>query len=161
MNDIKTFLEIDISALITNLFSFFVGIFALFSIAEKLANKLGIEFKGIRRKNEDHELLLNTVTRLENIEKQHKIDALRLSNEISNVANTLEEMRLKNDATEMAKLKDKLLAYYKKYRDIGKWSKLEHDAFWDLFSRYEAHGGNGHMHDVVEPIMRELGLVDS
>lgn len=55
----------------------------------------------------------------------------------------------------MAKLKDTIIAYYKKYKDIGEWTKLEKDVFGDLFKSYEAHGGSGFIHSVAEPVMQE------
>ena len=58
--------------------------------------------------------------------------------------------------TEMAKLKDSIVTYYKKYKELGEWTELESEAFWDLFHRYEAHGGNGYVHSFIEPVMREL-----
>lgn len=43
---------------------------------------------------------------------------------------------------------------------VGEWSELEKEAFWELFEDYEARGGNGFIHSIVEPVMRELKVVD-
>lgn len=57
-------------------------------------------------------------------------------------------------------LKDTLINYYNKYRVVGEWSELEKEAFWELFEDYESRGGNGFIHSIVEPVMRELKVVD-
>ena len=69
---------------------------------------------------------------------------------------TLEEMQRKSNETELKRLKDSLVQYYNQYKTIGEWSKLEKDAFWDLFDDYESRGGDGYIHGIVEPVMREL-----
>lgn len=33
---------------------------------------------------------------------------------------------------------------------------MEAEAFWELFHDYEADGGDGYMHSVVQPTMEEL-----
>ena len=37
---------------------------------------------------------------------------------------------------------------------------MESDAFWEMFGDYEELGGDGYMHTVVEPTMRQLIIVD-
>ena len=69
-------------------------------------------------------------------------------------------MQKKDNATKLKELKDSLIRYYNKYKNIGEWSKLEKDAFWDLFDDYEKRGGDGYIHSIVEPVMRELKEVD-
>ena len=69
-------------------------------------------------------------------------------------------MQNKIDATEMAKLKEKILAYYRKYSAIGEWEKFESDVFWGLYESYINHGGNSFVKDDIEPIMRRLKIVD-
>ena len=34
------------------------------------------------------------------------------------------------------------------------------EVFWDLFDDYEARGGDGFIHSKVEPVMRELKVID-
>lgn len=121
-----------------------------------LCQKIGIEFKFVRKKREQRELLLNTV-------KQNKAiteDLLKLSTTISLISQKLDAMQEESDKTEMAKLKDTLINYYTKYTKINNWTTLEKEAFWDLFERYEARGGNGFIHTIVEPEMRLLKEIE-
>ena len=40
------------------------------------------------------------------------------------------------------------------------YRKNEKEAFWELFEDYSARGGNSYIHSIVEPVMRELKVVD-
>ena len=37
---------------------------------------------------------------------------------------------------------------------------MESSAFWGLFSEYEKAGGNGFMHENVQPAMKVLRVID-
>ena len=65
-------------------------------------------------------------------------------------------MQQKENKTKVKELRESLIRYYNKYKNIGEWSKLESGAFWDLFNDYEERGGDGYIHTIVEPVMREL-----
>ena len=69
-------------------------------------------------------------------------------------------MQAKENETKRKELKGSLVTYYNKYKDIGEWSKIEKEAFWDLFDDYEKRGGDGYIHTIVEPSMRELREID-
>lgn len=135
---------------------------------------LGLETKSMRQKREEHELLITTVQNLnalqvkqeedvkQSIEHDTRIkeDLRSVSEKMDNIAIALDNMEKKNNVTEMKKLKEKLVGYYNRYKDIGEWSSVEKDVFWDLFEDYENRGGDGFIHSIVEPVMRGLKLVD-
>lgn len=150
------------------------AIIAIVEIVGKFSTIIGKPVKWVQKKNEDHKLLIQTANGLAELTNRHdesviqsikhdkaiKDDLDKVSDKMDSLSIQITNMQNKIDKTEMAKLKDNLVYYYKKYKDIGEWSQLESDAFWDLFRRYEAHGGNGFMHSKVEPTMRELNIVD-
>lgn len=86
-------------------------------------------------------------------------DIQKLTNTVGNIAIKLEEMQKKDDATEMAKLKDKIVAYYRKYSELGEWERFEHDVFWGLYDSYISRGGNSFVKDDIEPVMRKLKII--
>ena len=66
---------------------------------------------------------------------------------------------------ERNKLRDMLLQNYRYYANTEKnpsqtWTKMESEAFWDLFRDYEDLGGNGYMHSEVLPVMERLTVVE-
>lgn len=174
MNAIIELFKFDIVSVILGIFIVMAAFISMVEIIGKFSVIIGKPVKWVKKKNEDHMLLIKTADGLNELNKRHdesvmqsmkhdkaiKDDLGKVSDKMDSLSHQITAMQHKMDETEMAKLKDTLISYYKKYKDIGEWSQLESDAFWDLFKRYEAHGGNGFMHTVVEPIMREIIIVD-
>lgn len=174
MNEIIEMTQINFSNLFISVFVILIGIKAIVSLFEWIIEKLGIETKMFRRKREDRELLIKTSDELSVLKDKHeesvkesirhdkmiKEDISNLTDTVNGIVNTLADMQKKANDTKLKELKDSLVRYYNKYKDIGEWSKLEKDAFWDLFDDYEARGGDGYVHSVIEPVMRELREVE-
>ena len=127
-----------------------------------------------RQRKEDHELLLKTVEDLKLLHDKHEEDTKqsirpdaiirddlkKLTETVDDISNKLSVMQSKIDVTEMAKLKEKLLGYYRKYKDVGEWQRFESDVFWGLYESYISHGGNSFVKDEIEPVMRSLKVID-
>ena len=67
---------------------------------------------------------------------------------------------------ECNKLRDMLLQNYRYYTNKERnpsqtWTKMESEAFWELFKDYEDLGGNGYMHTEVQPAMERLIVVET
>lgn len=76
-----------------------------------------------------------------------------------------EEIEEQNKKRECSKLRDMLLQNYRYYTNVHQnpsqsWTKMESEAFWELFREYEEAGGNGYMHTVVRPEMERLTIVE-
>lgn len=174
MDTIIELFKMDIPSVVIGLFMIMAAIIAMVEIIGKFSNIIGKPVKWVQKKNEDHELLMRTAKGLDELNKRHdesveqsirhdkiiRDDLTSVSDKVDAVSAQITNMQKKIDDTEMAKLKDTLISYYRKYKDIGEWTQLESDAFWDLFRSYESHGGNGFMHSTVEPVMRELRIVE-
>lgn len=77
----------------------------------------------------------------------------------------LARMEEQDRRRECNKLRDLLLKYYRQYanKEINpkqSWTRMEAEAFWELFRDYEDLGGNGYMHTVVQPEMERLIVVE-
>lgn len=174
MDVIFELLNQDFSSLILGVFIIMSGIIAIITIIEKFSEMIGKPVKWIRNKNADHALLLQTSQDLKSLQEKHdasvkesirhneilKNDISDLTNTVNGIAATLNIMQQKENETKLKELKDSLIQYYNKYKNIGEWSKLEKEAFWDLFDDYEQRGGDGFIHSIVEPAMRELKGID-
>lgn len=137
----------------------FIALFAfreIIGIVSFIKNKFRIK-TGI---DQDKETIEKRISKLETHDEWQYNEISKISKGIEDISNQISSMQSKMDETEMAKLKDTLLNYYRKYKDIGEWTQFEHDAFWDLFKSYESHGGNGYLHTIVEPVMRELKIIE-
>lgn len=96
----------------------------------------------------------------------------QLTKEIQEIKDTLEDhtkrldkMEKDSKKREVNKLRETLLQNYKYYTSKDKnpmqsWTRMESEAFWDLFTDYEEMGGNGYMHTVVQPAMLLLNVIE-
>lgn len=147
---------------------------AIYEIVCKFFAILGKPIGAMKQRKADHELLVKTVEDLKELHNKHEEDTkqsirhdelirndlVALTTTVNSIASNLDDMKKKNNETKVKELKDTLINYYNKYKVIGEWSKLEKDAFWELFEDYESRGGNGFIHSMVEPVMRELKEID-
>ena len=149
-------------------------IIAVYSIICKFSEIVKKPIGVAKQRKQDHELLLKTVQDLTELHNTHREDTKQsirhdeiiredlqtLTSTVNDISSKLEIMQEKIDATEMAKLKEKILAYYRKYTPLGEWEKFESDVFWGLYDSYISHGGNSFVKDDIEPAMRKLRIKD-
>lgn len=174
MDDIKELLELDWIAIILGIFVIMSTIIAIYSIICKFSEIIKKPIGAAKQRKQDHELLMQTVQDLKELHNTHKEDTKQsirhdemiredlqaLTSTVNNISSKLEIMQKKIDATEMVKLKEKILAYYRKYSVLGEWEKFEHDVFWGLYDSYINHGGNSFVKHDIEPVMRRLKIKD-
>lgn len=174
MDDIKAFLEIDFVTVFLSVILILVALKFLIMLGEWFITKLGLETKNMRKRREYHELIISNAKAIQNLSQKHDTDTKqsikhdkiicedlkKLTNTVEDIVVKLEDMEAKIDATEMAKLKEKILGYYRKYKDIGEWQRFESDVFWGLYDRYISHGGNSFVEKEIEPVMRKLKIKD-
>lgn len=174
MDYIEQIKEVDFLGWVITAFLIISIIIAGYKIICEFAAMIGKPIGMMKQMKSDHELLTRTVQGLNELRNTHEEDkeqSIRhdemirediktLTDTVNNVASSFEEMRKKNNETKLKELKDTLINYYNKYKVVGEWTKLEKEAFWDLFDDYEKRGGNGYVHSIVEPVMRELKEID-
>lgn len=174
MDTINELVQIDFIHVFISVLIIFVSFKFIVSLFDWFINWLGIETKGMRRKREEHELLIKTSEELTKLKNEHdksvkesnmndqkiKDDISDLADTVNGIVDTLADMQKRENDTKLKELKDSLIRYYNKYKNIGEWSKLEKDAFWDLFDDYTDRGGNSYIHSDVESVMRGLREVD-
>lgn len=81
------------------------------------------------------------------------------------IIDRLNEIETQNKKRECSKLRDMLLQNYRYYTNpqhnpSKSWTRMESEAFWELFKEYEEAGGDGYMHTVVQPAMEELLVIE-
>jgi len=77
MGSIEELININYSSLFVAIFTILIGIKAIVSIFEWFISKLGLETKWMRKKREDHELLIQTAQNLTELQQKHIEDVLR------------------------------------------------------------------------------------
>lgn len=105
--------------------------------------------------------------RQQSVKVQEKLESeiQEIRNDVQALMNRFEEIEEQNRKRERSKLRDMLLQNYRHYTNIVQnpsqsWTRMESDAFWELFREYEEAGGDGYMHTVVQPEMDRLTIVD-
>lgn len=83
----------------------------------------------------------------------------------STLMKRFEEIEEQNKKRECSKLRDMLLQNYRYYTSETQnpsqsWTRMESEAFWELFREYEETGGDGYMHTVVQPEMERLNIIE-
>lgn len=84
---------------------------------------------------------------------------------IDTMMKRFEEIEEQNKKRECSKLRDMLLQNYRYYTSEQQnpsksWTRMEAEAFWELFREYEEAGGDGYMHTEVQPAMERLIVVE-
>jgi tRNA uridine 5-carbamoylmethylation protein Kti12 len=174
MDTIKQLTELDYSTLVIGV-AIVAGVFKVIcEFCVWIIQFFGLETKGMRQKREEHELLIKTADNLDSLQKKQEEDVKQsirhdkvikddlkiVSNKVDAIAVTLNKMQQADNITEMKKLKGKLVSYYNKYKNSDGWTSMDKEVFWDLFEDYELRGGDGFVHGTIEPVMRELKVID-
>ena len=105
--------------------------------------------------------------RQQSVEIQQKLqqDIQELRDTQQKIIERLTDMEEQKKRRERNKLRDLLLQNYRYYTNTEtnpsqSWSKMEAEAFWELFSDYEDMGGNGYMKSDVMPAMQKLIVIE-
>lgn len=182
MDAINLLLKQDITSLILGIFIIMSAVIAIFSIVGKFSEIIGKPVRWIRKKNEDHELLMKTIQNLTTLQHKHEHDVNEsnnhdkiLQNNISDInkkvdslSTSIHEMRKIQDEDKLAEYKDKIGDSYRYYTErkyseenpIPYWNHMEKESLEGLISQYEAHGGkNSFVHSVVEPEMQKWKII--
>ena len=151
----------------------------LFFIAKKVRDYLIKKHDADQEKNEQLKQALESISHNPEYRQQSIQVQQKLEDEIQELRAALEEnTRIVTDNTreiaemeensrrlERNKLQDRLLQSYRYYTNPERnpeqtWTKMEAEAFWELFGEYEDRGGNSYMHSVVQPAMNQLTVLE-
>ncbi|MDO4315626.1 MAG: hypothetical protein Q4C45_07590, partial [Oscillospiraceae bacterium] len=105
--------------------------------------------------------------RQQSIEIQQKLESEIQGLRLAQQENTSKLITMEEDSKrrERNKLRDRLLQNYryytsKEHNPAKAWTRMESDAFWELFGDYEGTDGNGYVHTVVQPEMNLLTVIE-
>lgn len=172
---IKTFGDVTVLEIITLILAVVFVIVTYRKIREYLANKIKEQEKSRKaeeKRDKDIKEALDAIHKYPEYRQQSINIQTKLEGQITELKNLHKETserleRMENDTKrrEMNKIRDRLLQNYRYYTNAESnpshsWSKMEAEAFWDLFKEYEEAGGNGYMHSEVRPAMELLTVTD-
>lgn len=119
-----------------------------------------------KKKDEDLAYVLAEVKKYPEYREQSRRIQQEFRDEIDGIKEILTIMQDKQERRERNKLRDKLLQSYRYYTDKERnpdqtWTKMESEAFWELFRDYEDMKGDGYIHTDVQPAMNLLKVIDN
>lgn len=139
MNEIIELTKLDFSSTFISVFCILFGAKAIVSLFEWGINKLGLETKWMRKRREEHELLLNTSNSLINLQEKHEEDMKKsdehdaeMRNDIKKLTELFVDKQINDYRWEIINLADKIangktvskeclrhaIATYEKYEKI-------------------------------------------
>lgn len=161
----EEFLDVFGDITISDILIILVALGFLISIGRLLRKYIVSRYEANKEKDEQLAEALKAVQLYPELEKQIKelrVECKEAQEEnIKHISNMEEKIRKR----EMNRIRDRLLSIYRYYTNKetnpnGTWTQMEAETFWAQFEDYEEAGGDGHMHTVVQPAMRQLKVVD-
>lgn len=179
MKYLDQFLAVFGDVTISELITFVLAIFFLYAIYKEIKKFNDAKIAEHQRRVEEERVQKEKIESAYAVTQKYPIyhqesidirDGLKKEiQEIREYINTMmkrfEEIEEQNKKRECSKLRDMLLQNYRYYTNINQnpsqsWTRMESEAFWELFREYEEAGGNGYMHTVVQPEMERLNIID-
>lgn len=127
--------------------------------------KLDKALEGVEKYPEYRQKSIEVQQRLEEEIQELRGAQEKLSNTMIEIMSRLKQMEERINLRDRNKLRDLLLQNYRYYTNpdknpSGSWTRMEADAFWDLFHDYEDAGGDGFVHTIVQPAMEKLIIIE-
>lgn len=172
MTGSNEFLKVCGDITVAQVFYVIMSIVFLFFVYKKVSDYLIKRHDAEQEKDKHLKEALEAVGKYPEYRRQSVEIQMQLTKEIQEIKSVLEDhtkrletMERDSKKREVNKLRETLLQNYKYYTNKDKnpmqaWTKMESEAFWDLFTDYEDMGGNGYMHTVVQPAMLLLNIVE-
>lgn len=92
MNEITALFEIDFMNIFISVFIILIGIKAIISLFEWIVDKLGLETKWMKKRREEHELLIQTSKNLTDLQKKHEEDVKRSDQRDEEISNDIKKL---------------------------------------------------------------------
>lgn len=149
--------------------------FLIYEFGGRVINKIGLTTarqrenkkynEMLQKTNEEIRELLDVVDGFKSNMDATNIALHSITTELTELKQKQEEVERKNKESKKVQYKDRLYQSYRYYKSraeaSGKqeWTDIEADGFWSMFADYESYGGNGYVHEVVEPYMKEFKVI--
>ena len=93
MNELKSLLQVDFPLVLSSILIIFTGFKGIVTLLEWIADKTGLEFKWLRKRREDHELLIKTAKELTELKNRRCIDVEESIRNDEAIRNDLAELK--------------------------------------------------------------------
>ena len=157
---------------IAEIAAWLVAVLFLWKTYKKVKDYFISRYEVERKRDEDIAKVIAETAKYPLYRKQSLAIQKQLTDQINAIrkAQETEEKRLRRleestEKRERNKLRDRLLQSYRYFTSAEKnprqaWSRMESEAFWEMFKDYEDMNGDGYVHTDVQPAMNRLSIVE-
>ena len=145
MNDIAELTNIDFSYVFLAVFAILIGVKVIVSLFEWIIERLGLETKWMRKKRQEHELLLQTSRNLTTLQAKHEKEVARSARRDEEISNDIKKLTLMFVDKEIDDLRWEINNFATK---VAEGKPCNKDSFVHCI----------HMYEKYEKILEENGL---
>ena len=168
----EAFIEVFGSITIADVVQMCLAIGFLVFIGKKVTEYLVSRHEAEKKKDEQLKKVLEAVEKYPEWRQQSVDIQKELKDEIQGIRKSQEKQTERLDTLEKDtkrrernRIRESLLRNYRYFTSKIKnpmqaWTRMEADAFWEEYKDYTDAGGNGHVHEEVQPKMRELEVIE-
>lgn len=170
--NVKPFLEVFGEVTIAQIVQIALAIGFLLYCGKKFRDYLVKRYEAEQQKDKAIKEALAAVKKYPEYRQQSLDIQEKLENEIKGIRKSqeensrrIDEMEKNTERRERNKCRDRLLQSFRFYiseekNPLQAWTRMESEAFWELFKDYEDMKGDGYMHTEVQPAMNLLEIVE-
>lgn len=168
----EAFLNVFGKLTVANVVQIILAVAFLIYVGKKIRDYLIKRYEAEQRKDEQLHEALESVRKYPEYRKQSIAVQQKLEGEIQSIRKSqeesvkrLDEMEKDTKRRERNKLRDRLLQNFRYFTSKEKnplqaWTRMEAEAFWELFKDYEDVDGDGYVHSEVQPAMNLLEVIE-
>lgn len=152
MEEIRALATIDLNSVFVSVFIILLGFKAVVSVLEWTIHKLGLETKWMRKKREEHDLIIQTSQNLSALQQKHNYDvgqSVKMQEQLADSMKKITENELIRDKQIHALLRGnkELLGAeidkrYRQYIALDGIPESDVEEFDDIYTAYKDLGGN-------------------
>lgn len=170
--DSEAFIEVFGGMTVANVVQILLAVAFLVYVAKKIRDYLIKRYEAEQEKDKQIREALEAISKYPEYRKQSIEIQQKLEKEITSIRELQTENIRRIDAMEKVthklernKLRDRILQSFRYFTSreknpLQEWTRMEAEAFWELFKDYENLGGNGYVHTEVQPAMNLLVVVE-
>ncbi len=136
MDAITKLTTLDFSYIFISVFVILIGIKLIISLFEWFVEKLGLETKWMKRKREDHELLIKTSQNLAELQKRHNEDMCESDRHDTEIQKDLKELKALFLSKEIDDIRWEILDFSSAIVNNRKYNR---EAYNHIFRQYEKY----------------------
>ncbi len=137
MDVITELTTLDFSSIFISVFVILIGIKAVISLFEWFIEKLGIETKWMKRKREDHELLIKTSQNLLELQNRHNNDMCKSDIHDAEIQKDLKELKSLFLSKEIDDIRWEILDFSSAIVNKRKYNREAYNHIFRQYDKYE------------------------